>query len=84
MLNTDQQGTHDDRDVEHHTAAGGGARTDYGGMDQNLGQVDLASASEVAADPPGGLGTDIGGGSGEIGEDEAATRSSSPDDSPSA
>ena len=47
---------------------GGSSAHDYGGLDQNLDQVDLDAASEVGADPPGPLGLDIGGGAGNIGQ----------------
>ncbi len=74
MPNTEKQSTPTDRDAVHDVTSGGGDTTDYGGMDQNLDRVDLASASEVGADPPGPLGTDLGGGSGEIGQDESEVR----------
>jgi len=72
MADIEEHGPATDQNAGDDAPSTGGGQADYGGMDQNLDQVDLAGASEVGSDPPGGLGTDIGGGSGEIGEDESA------------
>ena len=41
--------------------AGGSATHDYGGMAQDVTNVDTEGAADVGADPPGGLPIDFGG-----------------------